>query len=76
MKQYIIDRIETETVCLEDESKATIRIAKKELPAEIKEGQVLFYDADGWRIDAEKRIERRMEVKQKLDELFGKRNRK
>lgn len=75
MKTYIVDRIEENTVLLEDDCRVIHQIPRSELPEKIAEGQVLMRDANGWKSDKSEEEKRHKSVKRKLDTLFGRKER-
>ena len=75
METYIVDRIEENTVLLEDDCHIIHQIPRSELPACIAEGQVLMRDANGWKSYKSEEEKRHKSVKRKLDILFGRKER-
>lgn len=68
--KYIIDRIEDNIAILENqETKKMIDININELPANIKEGNVLIYDNKKYYINANLEEERKKNILEKFQKL-------
>lgn len=68
--KYIIDRIEDNIAILENqETKEMIDIDINELPANIKEGNVLIYDNKKYYINANIEEERKKNILEKFQKL-------
>lgn len=70
-EMYIIDRFEGKTAVMERQSdKAVVDIAKAELPAGARVGDVIIYDGKNYRIDETETQRLRDEVRKLQDDLF------
>ena len=68
MIQYTVDRFEEDTAVLENrETGEIINVSRKELPKEIKEGDILKYINDSYEID----FEETENVKNTIREMFN-----
>ncbi len=70
-KRFSVDRIEEETVVCIGDDKEIVYIPRAELPASLKEGDVLCFEDNVYRIDTEEAERRREEVRSLLDDIFG-----
>ncbi len=68
--KYVIDRFEDHFAVCEDEEGKMINIERAKLPENVKEGDIIFEDEEGFKIDS-KEIESQKERIEKLaDELW------
>lgn len=72
MKQYIIDRIEDGFAVLETEEKEHLCFPVKNFPDAIREGDVLIWEENGFRIDTGLTEQRRERIAERLERLFSK----
>ncbi|CUH93437.1 DUF3006 domain-containing protein [Herbinix luporum] len=71
MKKYIVDRFEGEYAVCEKEDLTLVNILRSKLPAETKEGDCLVEKDDGsFYIDIEATMDRKQQIRRKLDSLF------
>ena len=71
MKKYIVDRFEGEYAVCEKEDLTLVNILRSKLPAETKEGDCLVEKDDGsFYIDIEATMDRKRQIRRKLDSLF------
>ena len=70
MKQYSVDRIVGGIAVLTDDNGAVKEVPCKDLPAEVKEGDILSFDGECYRLEAEKTADKKEEVKRLIDALF------
>lgn len=70
MNRYIVDRIEGDMVLCETEDKKIVRISRKTLPLNIKEGDVIVESNNTFTINETETLNRKLLVKRKLDSLL------
>ncbi|MGI5959541.1 MAG: DUF3006 domain-containing protein [Massiliimalia sp.] len=71
-QEWIVDRIEGEFVVLELFDKSHCREHKSQFPQNLREGDVVFLDDQGYHIDQEKTKNRREHMIKLQKKLFGK----
>ena len=68
--KYSVDRIENDIAVLENiETKEILEIEKKNLPKETKEGTILLFEAQQYKIDKVEEENRREFLKNKFNRL-------
>lgn len=70
MKQFTVDRFEGDKVVLECENGDMAVFERKSLPKNIKEGDVLHFEAGSCFLNAEETERRRQSIKSLMDSLF------
>lgn len=60
--KYIIDRIENNIAILESSKKAMIEVPLEKLPTSIKEGSVIVYDNNEYKLDIDEEELRRKKL--------------
>lgn len=68
--KFIIDRFENEFTFLEDEQKI-IRIASKNLPKGVREGDVIILEHNIYTVDQERTTKRKQNIKKLINELWN-----
>lgn len=68
--KYIIDRIGPEIAVCETEDGGMIKLRAAELPMGAREGDVLKWEPEGWKVDREETERRRERVRRKLESLI------
>ena len=70
MKRFTVDRIEEDKAILECENGDCVTLELKSLPKNIKEGDVLCFEANSYFLDKDETEERRQKIKSLMDSLF------
>ena len=71
VKEYTVDRIEGDyAVCENRETQEMVNIKIDNLPKNIKEGSIIKFENNEYRIDEEKERETSERIKQKMDNLW------
>ena len=71
VKEYTVDRIEGDyAVCENRETQEMVNIKIDNLPKNIKEGSIIKFENNEYRIDEEKEKETSERIKQKMDNLW------
>ncbi len=71
--KYSIDRIEENIAICEDDDGNTLKLSTDELPQNIREGDIIEKNENGFVIDAAETRFRRQKMAEKQRNLFGKR---
>lgn len=68
--KYAIDRIEDNIVVIESiDTKEKLEINKEELPETIKEGSILIFDNDEYKLDLNEEELRRKKIQERFNRL-------
>lgn len=70
MKKFTLDRIEGSKAVLECENGESVTLDKTALPKNIREGDVLFFEAGSCYLDAEETERRRQKIRKQMETLF------
>lgn len=70
MKKFIIDRIEEDKAILECENGDIVSFDVKSLPKNMKEGDVLYFEAGSCFLNEEETQKRQERIKNLMDKLF------
>lgn len=68
--KYIIDRIEGKFAVCESSELKFVNILKKELPKDVKEGDVLLFNGKSYVIDIEETKKRKKEIEDLTKDLW------
>lgn len=68
--KYIVDRLEEDLAICETDSKKTVSLPLSQLPAGIREGDILLEESGRFFSDPEQTKARRSQMKKKLMDLF------
>ncbi len=68
--QYIIDRFEEEFAVCETSELKFVNILKKDLPKDVKEGDVLEFDGKKYVLDIDETQKRKMEIDDLTKDLW------
>jgi len=69
--RLIVDRFEGDFAVCENENKEMINVCRSELPADVKEGDVLLKMNDKYVIDTAATEERKKKISRMMDELWN-----
>lgn len=72
MKKYFIDRFEGKYAVCEDTNANKIEILKKDIPDEVKEGDIIINKDGIYYIDNDATEQRREKIIEKQKRIFGK----
>lgn len=68
---FVVDRIEGDYAICEELEKGTQKnILLSDLPAEVKESDILFFEKDSYKLDIEKTEERKALINKKFNSLW------
>lgn len=70
MKRFIVDRIENDKTVLECENGEFVNLSIKELPKNIKEGDVLVFEEGSCFLDENETKSREHKIKNMMNSLF------
>ena len=70
MKRFTVDRFEGDRVVLECENGDMAVFDRKSLPANIREGDVLRFEAGSCYLNAEETERRRRKIRKMMEQLF------
>ena len=70
MKKFIVDRFEEDKAVLECENGDMAVFDRKSLPANIREGDVLRFEAGSCYLNAEETERRRRKIRKMMEKLF------
>ncbi len=70
MKKFIVDRFEEDKVVLECENGDVVTLEKSSLPKNIKEGDVLNFEANSCYLNQEETEKRKQKIKTLMESLF------
>ena len=70
MKKFIVDRFEEDKAVLECENGDMAVFDRKSLPANIREGDVLCFEAGSCYLNAEETERRRRKIRKMMEQLF------
>ncbi len=70
MKKFIVDRFEEDKAVLECENGDMAVFDRKSLPANIREGDVLRFEAGSCYLNAEETERRRRKIRKMMEQLF------
>lgn len=68
--KYVIDRFEDHFAVCEDEEGKMINIERVKLPEDVKEGDIIFEDQEGFKIDSEETESQKERIEKLADELW------
>lgn len=71
MKIYSLDRIEEDYVVLVDDDGERMELKRSRLPASVREGSIIIYEAGVYRVDSKTTGKRRRNNVELKNRLFG-----
>ncbi|MDO4301331.1 MAG: DUF3006 domain-containing protein [Clostridia bacterium] len=69
---FVIDRIEEGIAVIMDEENKTLKLNADEIDGNVRDGSVVVYENDKWRVDEEETKNRKEKMRKRLNKLFNK----